>query len=201
MFELVALVYLRHPAVHSAGKGLDLYQLLLLASNRQSEKDKKCDIIENVVQHIESDLKFLLILDGWDEGPACLRAPPDPKFPPDNSYLGNLLCSFSSNTTILITSRPDSSVDLHKRPNVKRVEILGFTKESIHEYFHEALSTQLSSTILEYEFGKLRDHLANYPAIESSCYIPLNAAILTLLYLQHTLPAVLLHVQISGCAF
>ena len=73
---------------------------------------------------------------------------------------------------------------------MKRVEILGFTKESIYEYFREALSTQLSSTILEDECRKIKDHLANYPAIESSCYIPLNAAILTLLYLQRdrTLP-------------
>ena len=133
---------------------------------------------------------MLLILDGWDEGPACLRAPPDPKYPTDDSYLGKLLRSVSSKTTILITSRPDSSVDLHKRPNVKRVEILGFTKESIHEYFREALSTQLSSVILEDECRKIKDHLANDPAIESSCYIPLNAAILALLYLQldRTLP-------------
>ena len=73
---------------------------------------------------------------------------------------------------------------------MKRVEILGFTKESIHDYFHEALSTQLSPTILEDECKKIKDHLASYPAIESSCYIPLNAAILTLLYLQRnrTLP-------------
>ena len=73
---------------------------------------------------------------------------------------------------------------------MKRVEILGFTKESIHEYFREALTTQLSSTILEDECRKIKDHLANYPVIESSCYIPLNAAILTLLYLQRdrTLP-------------
>ena len=73
---------------------------------------------------------------------------------------------------------------------MKRVEILGFTKESIHEYLREALSTQLSSSILEDECRKINDHLANYPAIESSCYIPLNTAILTLLYLQRdrTLP-------------
>ena len=64
------------------------------------------------------------------------------------------------------------------------METLGFTKKSIHEYFHEALSTQLSSTKLEDECRKLRDHLANYPAIESSCYIPLNASIIALLYLQ-----------------
>ena len=187
MFELVALVYLRHPAVHSAGKGLTLHQLLLLASDGEEGND---DIARHVVQLIEKGVKVLLILDGWDEGPACLRAPPDPKLPPDNSFLGKLLRSVSSYTTILITSRPDSSVDLHKRANVKRVEILGFTKESIHDYFHEALSTQLSSTILEDECRKLRDHLIDYPAIESSCYIPLNAAILTLLYLQRnrTLP-------------
>ena len=183
-FELVAFIHLRHPAV---GFDFTLNQLLLLASNGEEGID---DIVRNIVQRIKDGLKFLLILDGWDEAPACLRAPPNPKNHTDNSYLGNLLRSVSSNTTILITSRPDSSVDLHKRPNVKRVEILGFTKESIHGYFREALSTQLSSTILESECRKIKDHLANYPAIESSCYIPLNAAILTLLYLQRnrTLP-------------
>ena len=187
MFDLVVLVHLRHPAVHSAVFDFTLHQLLLLASDGEEGID---DIVTNVDQCIKDGLEFLLILDGWDEGPACLRAPPDPKHPTDNSYLGKLLRSVSSNTTILITSRPDSSIDLHKRPSVKRVEILGFTKESIHEYFREALSTQLSSTILEDEYRKIKDHLANYPAIESSCYIPLNAAILTLLYLQRdrTLP-------------
>ena len=188
IFDLVVLVHLRHPAVHSAGFDFTLHQLLLLASDGEEGID---DIVTNVDQCIKDGLiKFLLILDGWDEGPACLRAPPDPKHPTDNSYLSKLLRSVSSNTTILITSRPDSSIDLHKRPNVKRVEILGFTKESIHEYFREALSTQLSSTILEDECRKIKDHLANNPAIESSCYIPLNAAILTLIYLQRdrTLP-------------
>ena len=187
MFDLVVLVHLRHPAVHSAGFDFTLHQLLLLASDDEEGID---DIVTNVDQTLKNGLKFLLILDGWDEGPACLRAPPDPKHPTDNSYLGKLLRSVSSNTTILITSRPDSSIDLHKRPNVKRVEILGFTKESIHEYFREALSTQLSSSILEDECKKIKYHLANYPAIESCCYVPLNAAILTLLYLQRdrTLP-------------
>ena len=31
MFDVVALVYLRHPAVHSAGLDLTIHQLLLLA--------------------------------------------------------------------------------------------------------------------------------------------------------------------------
>ena len=187
MFELVALVYLRHPVVHSAGKGLTLHQLLLLASDGKEVTD---DIARHVAQLVKNGPKCLLILDGWDEGPTCLRAPPDLERPPDNSFLGDLLRSVSPNTTILITSRPDSSVDLHNRSNMQRLEILGFTKERIHEYFREALSTQLSSMKLEDECRKLSVHLANYPAIESSCYIPLNAAILTLLYLQRnrTLP-------------
>ena len=157
--------------------------LLLFASDGEEGIDY---IVTNIVQRIKDGLKFLLILDGWDEAPACLRTPPDLEHPPDNSFLGNLLRSVSSNTTILITSRPDSSVDLHNRPNVKRVEILGFTKESIHDYFHEALSTQLSPMILEDECRKIKDHFVNYPAIESSCYIPLNAAILIHFYICNT---------------
>ena len=186
MFDLVALVYLRHPAVHSAGLNINLHELLFVASGNDDERD----IVVKVAQHVKDGLKFLLILEGWDEAPACLRTPPDPKYPPDNSYLGKLLRSVSANTTILITSRPDSSVDLHNKPNVKRVEILGFTKESIHDYFREALSTQLSSDEVTVECSKLKEHFSKYPAIESSCYIPLNAAILTLVYLKRnrTLP-------------
>ena len=189
MFDVVALVYLRHPAVHSAGLDLTLHQLLLLACASDGEKEIE-DFVHNIVQHVKNGLKMLLLLDGWDEAPACLRNLPDPKCPPDNSYLGKLLRSVSSNTTILITSRPDSSLDLHNRANVNRVEILGFTKESIHDYFQEALSTQLSSDEVKNEIVKLGEHFLKYPAIESSCYIPLNAAILILVYLEHnrTLP-------------
>ena len=96
MFELVALVYLRHPAVHSAGMGLNLHQLLLLASDGEEGID---DIVTDVVQCIKDGLKFLLILDGWDEGPASLQALPNLEYPPDNSYLGKLLRSVSSKTT------------------------------------------------------------------------------------------------------
>ena len=186
MFDLVALVYLRHPAVHSAGLIMGLDKLLLVASGNDDERD----IVGKVAQRVKDGLKFLLILEGWDEAPACLRVPPNPKYPPDNSFLGKLLHSVPSNTTILITSRPDSSVDLQKRPNVKRVEILGFTNESVHDYFREALSTQLSSDEVTVECSKLKEHFSKYPAIESSCYIPLNAAILTLVYLKRnrTLP-------------
>ena len=97
MFDVVALVYMRHPAVHSAGLDLTLHQLLLLAC--ASDGNKKIeDIVGNVTECVENGLKLLLLLDGWDEALACLRNPPDPNCPPDNSYLGKLIRSVSSNT-------------------------------------------------------------------------------------------------------
>ena len=157
MFDMVALVYLRHPDIHSAGLDLTLHQLLLLACASDDEKEIE-DIVGKVVQHAKDGLKLLLLLDGWDEAPACLRNPPNLRCPPDNSFLGKLLRFVSSNTIILITSRPDSSLDLHNRANVNRVEILGFTKESIHDYFQEALSTQLSS-------DEVKDEIADLPTM------------------------------------
>ena len=61
MFDLVALVHLRHPVVHSAGMDLDLHQLLLLASN---DGEGIAEIVTNMAQLVRADLKFLLILDG-----------------------------------------------------------------------------------------------------------------------------------------
>ena len=64
MFDVVALVYLRHPAVHSAGLDLTLHQLLLLAC--ASDGNKKIeDIVRNVTECVENGLKLLLLLDGW----------------------------------------------------------------------------------------------------------------------------------------
>ena len=129
------------------------------------------------IDNVKHGSQLLIILDGFRMRRRLffkiLQMPTMPKCPPDNSHLGKLLYIVSYNTTILITSRPDSSLDLHNRANVNRVEILGFTKESIHDYFQEALST-----LIKDEIAKLNNHFRKYPAIESSCYIPLNAAFL-----------------------
>ena len=98
------------------------------------------------------------------------------------------LHSITSQSKILITSRPDSSVDLHGLAN--RVVIVGFTEENIHEYFKEALSTELDHDKVEDGCKKLQDHFRSYPVIQSCCSIPLNAAILANLYLsEQSLPS------------
>ena len=123
--------------------------------------------------------KVLIILDGWDESPASIRKP---------SFLKNLLRSVSLQTKILITSRPDFSLDLHGLAN--RVEILGFTKGDIHNYFENALKSHLPNSEEKSACDKLNSHFHRYPVIESCCYVPLNAAILAYIYLNHnqTLP-------------
>ena len=118
-------------------------------------------------------------MDGWDESPASIRKP---------SFLKDLLRSVSPQTRILITSRPDFSLDLHGLAN--RVEILGFTKGDIHDYFENALKSHLPNSEVKSACDKLNSHFHRYPVIESCCYVPLNAAILAYIYLNRdqTLP-------------
>ena len=118
-------------------------------------------------------------MDGWDESPASIRKP---------SYIKDLLQSVSSRTRLLITSRPDFSLDLHGLAN--RVEILGFTKGDIHDYFENVLKSNLLNDKVKSACVKLKSHFHRYPVIESFCYVPLNAAILAYIYLyrDQTLP-------------
>ena len=119
-------------------------------------------------------------MDGWDESPASIRKP---------SFIKNLRWSVSCQTRRLITSRPDFSLDLHGLAN--RVEILGFTKSDICDYFKNAMKSKfLDSKAVKLACDKLSSHFHRYPVIESCCYIPLNAAILAYIFIynRQTLP-------------
>ena len=171
-FDAVALVRLRDLNEHDV-REVDriLPHLLFLASGNSISKE--------MAQLIVDKKKILLILDGWDESPASIRRP---------SFIKDLLRSVSPQTRILITSRPDFSLDLHGLAN--RVEILGFTKGDIHDYFENALKSHLPNSEVKSAFDKLSSHFHRYPVIESCCYVPLNAAILAYIYLNRdqTLP-------------
>ena len=171
-FDAVALVRLRDLNKHDVWK-VDriLPHLLFLASGNSISKE--------MAQLLVDKQKVLLILDGWDESQASIRKP---------SFFKNLLQSVSLQTRILITSRPDFSLDLHGLAN--RVEILGFTKGDIHDYFENALKSHLPNSEVKSACDKLNSHFHCYPVIESCCYVPLNAAILAYIYLNRdqTLP-------------
>ena len=165
-FDAVALVRLRDLNEHDV-REVDciLPHLLILASGNSTSKEMARLIIDKQ--------KILLILDGWDESPTSIRKP---------SFIIDLLRSVSSQTRILITSRPDFSLDLHGLAN--RVEILGFTKSDIHDYFENALKSHLPNSEVKSACDKLSSHFHRYPVIESCCYVPLNAAILAYIYLN-----------------
>ena len=168
-FDAVALVRLRDYNVCEVDHILPY--LLFLATGNSISKEIGRILIDKQ--------KVLIILDGWDESQASIRKP---------SFLKNLLRSVSLQTKILITSRPDFSLDLHGLAN--RVEILGFTKGDIHDYFENALKSHLPNSEVKSACDKLNSHFHRYPVIESCCYVPLNAAILAYIYLNHnqTLP-------------
>ena len=171
-FDAVALVRLRDLNEHYV-RDVDriLPHLLFLASGNSISKEMARLIVDKQ--------KILLILDGWDESPASIRKP---------SVIKDLLRSVSPQTRILITSRPDFSLDLHGLAN--RVEILGFTKSDIHNYFENVLKSHLPNSEVQSACDKLSSHFHRYPVIESCCYVPLNAAILAYIYLyrDQTLP-------------
>ena len=171
-FDAVALVRLRDLNEHDVHE-VDriLPHLLFLATGNSISKEMARLLVDKQ--------KILLILDGWDESPASIRKP---------SFIKDLLRSVSLQTRILITSRPDFSLDLHGLAN--RVEILGFTKGDIHDYFENALKSHLPNSEVKSACDKLNSHFHCYPVIESCCYVPLNAAILAYIYLNRdqTLP-------------
>ena len=171
-FDAVALVRLRDLNEHDV-REVDhiLPHLLFLASGTSISKEMARLIVDKQ--------KILLILDGWDESPASIRKP---------SFIKDLLRSVSPQTRLLITSRPDFSLDLHGLAN--RVEIVGFTKGDIRNYFENALKSHLPNSEVKSACDKLSSHFHRYPVIESCCYVPLNAAILAYIYLNRdqTLP-------------
>ena len=174
-FGAVALVHLRdlHLHVGDSTGTCTLSQLLSLASANHMQ------ITKEMANLLLDKLKMLLILDGLDELPVVFKR---------ESFISDLLPSVSSQTKILVTSRPDSSLHLHGKVN--RVEILGFTAKDIDEYFRSAFLQELHNEDVHSACKKLTDHFQCHPVIHSCCYVPLNAAILAHIYIYRnkTLP-------------
>ena len=112
-----------------------------------------CFIFDGLDEY--SDLNYLKTGDSWFE--KVLR--------------GQLLPS----STIIITSRPNASVELRKSVHI-RAEVLGFLKEQINEYIDTCYPAHPS------EASKLKSYLGSHPNIRHMCYVPLNLAIIIFIY-------------------
>ena len=124
---------------------------------------------QEIVERITNDdgNNVLFVLDGWDELPR--------NAPSYSMILGLVKGTLLAECSIIITSQPISSLMLHSLVAL-RIEILGFTREELHQYFMNCLgnSRQAVDTLLQ----RIRQN----PVIEGSCYLPLNASILVHLF-------------------
>ena len=161
-FQLVILIRLRDPAIKNARSLADL----LPCPDTKTAQQIAARMLANKCQDI------LFILDGWDELPPNPRKNSifhqlvQPKLPQSNP-----LCE----STVIVTSRPISSGDLHQLVS-SRVEILGFTTDELHQFFTECLKgdAEAVKTLLE--------RIEENPEVAGSCYLPLNATILVHLF-------------------
>ena len=161
-FEIVLYVQLRDPAIQEASC---LQDLLPNKSNEVVSAIQYCD-----------GRSVLLVLDGWDEFSPGLKDNIISKLIRSPAHLK---MQFSA---LIITSRPIATLKLQRYCST-RIGIAGFLPEEIKQYFEEAIGD-------EEIVKKLFVHLKERPVIEASCYLPLNAAIVTHLFLamDHTLP-------------
>ena len=164
-FTIMIFVQLRDPKVQSAQS---IFELLPTKDAAMAERAAR-EIIANEGSGV------LWILDGWDELPSHVQ---------DNSIISTLIKpklhqeNPLSKTAVIITSRPISSGDLCPLVS-SRIEVLGFTAEEQRLFFTECLNndTQKVETLME--------RLSSNPAMEGSCYLPLNASIVAHLYLTN----------------
>ena len=161
-FKLVVFVQLRDPAIQSAKSLADLFPAQLKSIARE------------VVSRMETKggEGLFFVLDGWDEFPPGLHG---------NELIKNLICYPSAiampSSTLLITSRPIASGDLHQYAS-SRVETIGFKQAELNLYFNEALQND-SDRVHE-----LQICLEQRPVIKASCYLPLNTVIVVHLFLS-----------------
>ena len=139
------------------------------------------DLKQQVVRHIQktSGEHVLLIVDSYDE-----LSYEDRKR--NSLFLDIVQGNKFPNCSVLVTSRPYASDYLQQLQSINRhVEVLGFTAEQIEHCITDNVPDKIKATELVQSLKERQD-------IASLCYIPLNCAIVHVLYVykmaQCTLP-------------
>ena len=83
--------------------------------------------------------------------------------------------SYLKQSIVIVASRPAATAKWRSKAN-KIIEVLGFLKEQILEYFDSyPFSEELKS-------AELREYLLSHPNIAHMCYLPIHAAMVAYLY-------------------
>ena len=168
--DLLILVYLRDPRVHTMKSLEELLQLYTT---------KKVAVEVNPYLEKSKGQNITFVFDGFDEFPTSQEQ--------ENSIIADIIgindyARTLCKSTVVITSRPTvrATLFLHKLAD-RRIEILGFDPEERNKLISQSPN----------KTTELEKYLKNHPIISSVCYIPLNLAILLYLFSQGSLPKTL----------
>ena len=167
--KLVILIYLRDPKVHTMKSIEELLQLY-------TTKNITTEVIDFLEKFSGQNVAF--VFDGFDEFPASQKG----SIVMD--IIGNEYGRKFRRSIVVVTSRPNATLDLHKLFD-RRIEILGFS----HEERDKLIS--LSFSQCPNKKMELEKYFNQYPIIGSLCYIPLNLSIVLYLFDQGNLPETL----------
>ena len=109
---------------------------------------------------------LLVILEGFDEAPASKRKM-------DTIFVRLFNGDELPNATVILTTRPSASAELRQTcrgRHSRRIEIVGFGKKEIDQFFRCAFSDGQS-------LSDFTQYLSLYPHIHTLMYVPLNSAI------------------------
>ena len=160
-YDVVILVRLRDPLIREAKTVADILPCADEAMAKQAETAMKEQFGRGV----------LWVLDGWDELPFDL--PIIRKLIQPEIFRESPL----HQSAVILTSRPSSSAELHPLVS-SRVEVLGFTPHEQEQYFRECLKSDSGAV------QTLLERIQENPAVEGSCYLPLNAAIVAHVFIS-----------------
>ncbi len=163
--NLVFLISLRMLSSQS----LTLSYILELFYSSADMRDKLVCVIEN-----ENGKGCCFIVDGLDEY--------QPRNDPNNLIHKLLYRKYLHNSMVIVASRPIGSVDLRRSVKIsKRIEVLGFSRESIFKYVDSYFLQNEHSMQKE---GELKDYLRSHVNLLHMCYLPVHAAMICFIYQQ-----------------
>ena len=159
-YELLLLLPLRAKEVISANSVVELLQIF-------HPNKAVCESVADGFLQGELGKRVLIIADGWDELEQSRRKP--------GSFIHKLLFDNAIHSaTVMITSRPSASVELHKNPYIDRfIEIAGFDREGIELYIKSEFSKECERKSRD----ALLQQINSNPLIRSICHVPINCAI------------------------
>ena len=162
-YSLVLLLRLREERVRSATDIRDFFFSL--------DEELRDDVVKEVKKGQGEGVLF--IFDGFDELPIELRK---------KSLVIDMIKDpqYLSEATIMVTSRPSASADLHpllKYTYSKRIEVVGFTKNASLQ----AASTAFNNSKI---FSYFLRYLSANRAMEAIMHNPLNCAIVVNVYMK-----------------